>query len=185
MGWGQVSLPKWRAHTDQYSEPSTTSVLSPTVSHSQPLPHHGTLQDPQVGLAQAPMESLLCAGSPVHVKSCVHPPRVESLFPPVLWSSCTQALLAFKVKCSGGSSSWCQTLRMGSLTWGSELSLLWGNLCDIIIFQFVCHPPAGMGFDYITKAPLLLSLCGFFFVFGWKISFLVGSSLFCRWMFNS
>ena len=24
--------------------------------------------------------------------------------------------------------------RLGSLTWGSELSLLWGNLCGIIIF---------------------------------------------------
>jgi len=37
---------------------------------------------------------------------------------------------------------------------------------------------AGMGFDDITKAPLLAAPYGFFFVFGCKISFLVGPSLF-------
>ena len=49
-------------------------------------------------------------------RPCVHPSRVKSLFPPVRWSSCTQAPLAFKVKCSRDSSSWCQTPRLGSLT---------------------------------------------------------------------
>ena len=39
------------------------------------------------------------------------------LFPPVLWQSCDQALLAFKAKCSGVSSPWCQTPRLRSLTW--------------------------------------------------------------------
>ena len=33
----------------------------------------------------------------------------------------------------------------GSLTWGSELSLLWENLCNIIIFQFLGHPPRENG----------------------------------------
>ena len=46
------------------------------MSHSQPPPPQETLQDPQVGLAQDPMELLLCAG-----KTCVHPPRVESVSP--------------------------------------------------------------------------------------------------------
>ena len=40
-----------------------------------------------------------------------------------------------------GSSSWCQSSRLGCLMWGSELSLLWENLWNIIIFQFVCHLP--------------------------------------------
>ena len=36
-----------------------------------------------------------------------------------------------------------------------------------------------MGFDYIVKVALLLSHCGFFFVFGCKVSFFfVGSYLF-------
>ena len=51
----------------------------------------------------------------------------------------------------------------------------------------VCGSPTGsMGFDYITKAPLLLSHCVFFFVFGCRVSFLVGSSLFFgQWLFNN
>ena len=96
---------------------------------------------------------------PVHVKPCVCPPRVESLFPQVLWSSCTQAPLSFKTKSSGGHSSQCQTPRLGSLMWGSEVSLLWENLCDIIIFQFVCHPPCVYGiWLYCESAPPTISL---------------------------
>ena len=45
---------------------------------------------------------------PVHVKVCVHLLRMGSLFPPVLWSSCTQATLAFNARCSRGSFSLCQ-----------------------------------------------------------------------------
>ena len=39
------------------------------------------------------------------VRFCVHPLRVKSLFPIALQLSWTQALLAFKARCSGGSSS--------------------------------------------------------------------------------
>ena len=35
-----------------------------------------------------------------------------------------------------------------------------------------------MGFDFIAVVPLLPSHCGFFFVFGCRLSFLVGSSIF-------
>ena len=41
----------------------------------------------------------------------LHPPKAESLFPPILGSSCNQAPLAFKTKCSGNFSS-CQILRL-------------------------------------------------------------------------
>ena len=61
---------------------------------------------------------------PVHVKVCVHLLRMGSPFPPVLWSSCTQAPLAFNARCSGGSFSQCQIPTRGSLMWDSELSLL-------------------------------------------------------------
>ena len=56
----------------------------------------------------------------------------EFLFPPVPWSLCDQALLAFKAKCSGGSSFWCQTPQLGSLPWSSELSVLREILCDLL-----------------------------------------------------
>ena len=61
---------------------------------------------------------------PVHLKVCVHLLRMGSLFPPVLWSSCAQAPLAFKARCSRGSFSQCQIPTRESLMWGSELSLL-------------------------------------------------------------
>ena len=116
---------------------------------------------------------------PVHVKLCVCSPWVESVFSLVLGSSCAQSPLAFKANCSGSSSSRCQTQRLGNLASSSEFSLQWENLCVIIILQFVGCPPAGyhMVFDHVMKALLLTCHCGFFFVFGCKISFLVGSSL--------
>ena len=58
--------------------------------------------------------------------SCENFPRVESLFPP-----CTQALLAFKSKCSEGSLSQCQTLKLGNLTWSSGLSLVGETLIKL------------------------------------------------------
>ena len=36
-----------------------------------------------------------------------------------------------------------QTPSLGNLTWHSEFSLLWENLCDKMIFQFVGHPLCG------------------------------------------
>ena len=90
-------------------------------------------------------EVITFALCPSYTRTGVHPPRVESLFPPVLWSSCIQALLAFKTNCSGGSSSQCQTSRLGSLMWDSELSLLWENFCNITILQFMGHAPEGYG----------------------------------------
>ena len=75
----------------------------------------------------------------------VHTGTVELLFPPVIWGSWDQTPWAFKARFSGGSSFCCQAPRLGSLMWGSELSLLWENLCDIIIFQFVGCPPGRYG----------------------------------------
>ena len=77
-----------------------------------------------------------------------------------------------------GASSWYWTPRLGSLMWGSELSLLWENLRDIIILQFVGCPPRGYEVWLFCKCAPLPSHCGLFFVFGCRISFLVGSSLF-------
>ena len=84
---------------------------------------------------------------PMHVKSRVHPLRVES--PPVLWSSCTGGGPPGpqnNTQCSGGSCSWCRTHRLEKLMWGSELSLLWEKLCCIIIFQLRVTFPVEVGF---------------------------------------
>ena len=76
---------------------------------------------------------------------CVCPPRVESLFPLVLSTSCNQIPLAFKVWFCRNSSSCCRHPRLGSLMWGSEPSLQWVDFCGINVLQFVSHPPRGSG----------------------------------------
>ena len=53
--------------------------------------------------------------------------------------------LAFIARLSGVSSLYCHTPRLGSPTWGSELSLLWENFCGIISFQFLGSPPGVCG----------------------------------------
>ena len=67
---------------------STASVYIPRVSLSHPLPLQETLQDQQVGLAQAPIKLPLLSRVLVYMRFCVHPLKVKSLFPPVLWGSC-------------------------------------------------------------------------------------------------
>ena len=67
--------------------------------------------------------SLSFALEPHHMIVCVCISRMESPFPPVLWSSCTQTPLAFNTRGSRVSFSHCQIPRHGDVTWGSELSL--------------------------------------------------------------
>ena len=55
--------------------------------------------------------------------------------------------------------------------WGSEPSQQWENFLFIIVLQFMGHPTGGYGFDFIMIVPLLLSCCGFFFVFRCGVSF--------------
>ena len=81
----------------------------------------------------------------MHILLCVCPPRMESLFPPVLSKSCNQIPLAFKVWFSRNSSSRCQTPRLGSLRWGSEPSLQWVDFCGISVLQSVSHPSSSYG----------------------------------------
>ena len=45
----------------------------------------------------------------------------------------------------------------------------------VSVVQFLSSPwvahPVGMGFDFITVAPLIPSRCGFYFVFGYRVFF--------------
>ena len=84
----------------------------------------------------------LCLG---HAKFCFCPARLESLFPPVLWKSCNQIPLAFKVRFHGDFQSHCPVPRLGSLTCGSESSQWWEIIFIIIVLQFVGHPPGSYG----------------------------------------
>ena len=102
---------------------------------------------------------------------CVCPPRVESLFPPVLSKSCNQIPLAFKVWFSRNSSSHCWTPRLGSLMWGSEPSLQSVDFCGKV-FSSLCHPPSCYGiWFYCDCIPPTISLWLLLCLWIWGIFF--------------
>ena len=96
---------------------------------------------------------------PMHTLVCVCPPRVESLFPPVVSKYCSQIPLAFKFWFSRNSSSHCQTPRLVSLTWGSEPSVQWVDFCGLSVLQSVSQPPSSYGiWFYCDCTPPTISL---------------------------
>ena len=108
----------------------------------------------------------------MHTLFCVCPPRVESLFHPVLSKSCNQIPLGFKVWVSGNSSSCCRTPKLGSLTWGSEPSLQWVDFCGINVLQFVSHTPSSYGiWFYCDFTPPIISLQLLLCLWMWGIFF--------------
>ena len=165
-----------RAHIEEYSLGPPLPVSLP---HSGPQPIPASPGDSPKPTGRSNWGSCGVTALPWvpgHMKPRVHPPRVESLLPSVLWSSCTQVPLALQSQMLSRLLLRMPDAHLGSLAWGSELSLLWENLCSIMSFQFV-GGLVGMGFGYIVTAPFLPSCCGFF-VFGCRLSFWKGSSLF-------
>ena len=147
------------------------SVSPGWAAASHLLPFQETLQDQQVDVAQAPIKLLLLPWIPVHMKFCVYSWKVKLVFPPVFW----------------GLSFWCQIPGLRSLTWGSGLSLLWENLCYIIILQFEDRPAKGYGIWLYLPLQVCpyspVSLWFLLYVFSCRRSFLVGSSFFHQWLF--
>ena len=143
VGWGQVlaSDDCIQDSSHQWILPSTsaTSVLAHTVSHSCLLLPGETLQDQQVVLVQAAIQSPLFfpSGPGVDKTLCASSKSGVSVFPsPVefLWSSSaglqSQMLWGLLFPMLGpqtGEPDVC----------GPRLSLLWENLCDIIVFHKV------------------------------------------------
>ena len=102
---------------------------------------------------------------------CVCPPSLgKPLFPLVLWKSCNQIPLGFKVRVPGDRQA-------GKPTWGSEPSQHRENIFGIIVLIFVGHPPSGHGIRFCHDCTLLPSCCGFFFVFGCGVPFGVAFSI--------
>ena len=108
----------------------------------------------------------------MHTLLCVCPPRVESLFPPVLSKSCNQIPLGFKVWFSRNSSSRCRSPRSGSLMWGLEPSLQWVDFCGISVLQSVSHQPSSYGiWFYCDCTPATISLWLLLCLWMWAIFF--------------
>ena len=120
-----------------------------------------TYQDQQLGLTQGLFRGLLFPWNLEHVKYCVHPLRVQSVFhsPPILLnlsptSLHSQAFLKLV--------SWCRITGLRSLTWGSDPFLLGENprSCSLL---FVNCSLRGMDLNYTMTLPLLrISSCCFF-----------------------
>ena len=165
------------------------------LCHQCPCPH----SEPQAALASSGYPPRLTGRSgpgsygvtalpwvPVHMKPCVHPPRVESVFPPVLWSSCTQAPLAFKAKCSGGSSSQCQTPRLGEPDVGFRTLTPVGEPLQYNYFP-VCMSSTWHVWDLIVsqKCPSYHLVVASSLSLDVEYLFWQFPIFFCRWLFSS
>ena len=102
-GWGQI-FPKWpppeKGTLLNIPESITSKVLPSQQATFTPVfpgcpPRTAVKFDPDsLGDFASPWDS-------EHVKVYVHLLRMGSPFPPVPWSSCAQAPLAFNARCSG------------------------------------------------------------------------------------
>ena len=177
----QVSVPKWWP-----VEELTLRNIPWCLCHNCPFPHCGHSQlspllkpTGRSGLGSYEVTALPCIS--MHVKPCVEfHTRVEFYFPSSI-EFLQSNPASLQIKCSGGSSHWCQTSRLGTLMWDSEISLLWENLCHRIIFQFLCHPANKYGIwlyhrSFPPTISLWLLLCFWLYniFFGWFQSFFVG-----------
>ena len=101
----------------------------------------------------------------VHTEFCLCSSRLDSLFPLVLWKSCNQIQLAFRVRFSGDSFS-CWTPRLRRWMWGSDPSQQWEHFFYIIVLQFVVHPPGGNEIWVCYDCAPPTTCWSFFFIFG-------------------
>ena len=76
----------------------------------------------------------------VHVRICALL-ECRLCFPWPCWDPIIKSHWPSKVRFPGGSHSFCQIPRLGSLKWGSEPSRQWDNFLGIIILQIVNRPP--------------------------------------------
>ena len=111
-----------------------------------------------------------------------HFPSLESLFLPVLWKSCSQILLGFKIRLPGHSQSLCRALRLenlrlwvpnlhnsGRISFVLLLSSLWVTHCWVwdLILSWLCPSyhlalasslSLDMGYLFLVGSSILLSM---------------------------
>ena len=176
VGWGQVLVRKWwppggltpMSTPQNYCRQCFCPCSKPQVPAST--------GDPPI-LAGKTTQSLmrLLLFSLVHMRRCVHPPRVEFVSPsPVefLWSN---QWWPSKPDSLGAPPPIARPPGWGAWHGAQNLhSCRWTCVVNLFSSLWVTHL-ACMGFDFIMV--LLPSRCGFFFVFGCRVSFLVSSSV--------
>ena len=135
---------------------------------SEPLLTHASIVDPPT-LADS-FGSVSCGLTApsfwVLSRFYLCPPRLESLFPLVLWSPIIKPCWSSRSDTLYWDyQSLCQIHRLGSLTCSSEPLQQWENFFSIIALQFVGHPPCGYGiWSYHDCAPPTILLCLLYFL---------------------
>ena len=157
------------AHSSQYYWYLCLQCSVPIASYSFPLLSQGNLQDPQVGLTQILMDSLLCpwtqcTWNPVctHQECSLCLPQSFGALHTSHWSSMTKFPGAHPPNARG---------RLPDM--GFRILTLMGEPLWYSYFP-VCRLLTQWVWDcYILKALLLSSQCGLFFVFRYSITFLL------------
>ena len=162
---------------------------SPCGEH---LPMHASTGDPP-GLAGRSGSASCGITAPfiwvlMHTGFCLCcPPRVESLFSPVLWKSCKHIPLTFKVKIPWRFPVLLPDPQAGKPDMGLRTLTTVGKF-----LRYYRSPDCGLPtrcvWDFIMSVPLLPSHCSFF-VFRldilWGIIFWRVPASSCQWLFNS
>ena len=108
-------------------------------------------------------------------KSCLCPPRLECLFPSVLWNLYNQILLALKARFPGDSQAFYQIPSLGSLIVGFRTFTTMGEL-----LWYYCPPVWGSSTQWVWDliwlwfSPSYHHAAPFFFVFECEVSFFAG-----------
>ena len=113
----------------------------------------------------------------VNARFCLCPPRLEAIFTQVLWKSCNQIPLAFKIRFPGNSQSLCWVPGWEAWYGVKNLHNSWSTYLVLLFSSLSVTHPVCLGFDFVMTVPLLLSHWSFFFVFEHGVSFLVVSSV--------
>ena len=117
------------------------NAICPQSEFQLPLGSLGGSPRSEIMCDKALFKLLLLVWTLECVRFCVHPLIMESLFPLALWLSQEQALLAFKARRSGGSSSQCRIHSLGTQMWSVNLLFLGENLCNCY-YPLVCGLPS-------------------------------------------
>ncbi|CAM9671314.1 unnamed protein product [Rangifer tarandus platyrhynchus] len=106
---GLMPMGTFQDSCSQHPHPCGEPLLTHTSTGGPPI-LAGSFGSVSCGVAAPFLWVLVCT------RFCLCPPRLESLFPPVLWKSCNQIPLAFKVRFPGDTQSFCQIPSLGGLT---------------------------------------------------------------------